>query len=132
MMNRIRHNSPSPIQCLRAFNILFFAYLFFRCYCYNHYKTSKILLLLPLVLLPLPLLTYYFATKYFVVDIKLSRCGGIDTSTANTCEYSLAPLVSNQQIWAVYSTLENCCDPYTCAIARLFSGAAAGEHSSIL
>ena len=40
-MNRIRHNSPSPIQCLRAFHILFFAYLLFRCYCYNHYKTQK-------------------------------------------------------------------------------------------
>ena len=65
MMNRIRHNSPSPIQCLRAFHILFFAYLLFRCYCYNHYKTPKILLLLPL-----PLLSYYFATKYFVADIK--------------------------------------------------------------
>ena len=42
MMNRIRHNSPSPIQCLRAFHILFFAYLLFRCYCYNHYKTKDI------------------------------------------------------------------------------------------
>ena len=41
MMNRIRHNSPLPIQCLRAFHILFFAYLLFRCYCYNHYKTQK-------------------------------------------------------------------------------------------
>ena len=41
MMNRIQHNSPSPIQCLRAFHILFFAYLLFRCYCYNHYKTQK-------------------------------------------------------------------------------------------
>ena len=40
-MNYIRHNSPSPIQCLRAFHILFFAYLLFRCYCYNHYKTQK-------------------------------------------------------------------------------------------
>ena len=28
MMNHIRHNSPSPIQCLRAFQILVFAYTF--------------------------------------------------------------------------------------------------------
>ena len=69
-MNRIRHNSPSPIQCLRAFHILFFASLLFRCYCYNHYKIPKILLLLPLLLLPLPLLSYYFATKYFAADTK--------------------------------------------------------------
>ena len=65
MMNRIRHNSPSPIHCLQAFHILFFVYLLFRCYCYNHYKIPKTLLLLPL-----PLLSYYFATKYFVADIK--------------------------------------------------------------
>ena len=47
-MNHIRHNSPSPIQCLWAFHILFFAYLLFRCYCYNHYKTQK----------------YYFCYRY--------------------------------------------------------------------
>ena len=49
MMSRIRHNFLSPIHCLRAFHILFFAYLLFRCYCYNHYKTPKILLLLSLL-----------------------------------------------------------------------------------
>ena len=55
--------------------------------------TTKLLsLLLPL----LPLLSYYFALKYFAADTKLSRCGWIDNSTANTWEYSLAPLVSNQ------------------------------------
>ena len=46
--------------------------------------TTKLLLLL---LSPLPLLPYYFAA-----EIKLSRCGWIDNSTANTWEYSLAPL----------------------------------------
>ena len=70
MTNRIRHNSPSPIQCLRAFHILFFAYLLFRCYCYNHYKIPKTLLLLSLLLLPLPPLSYYFATKHFAADTK--------------------------------------------------------------
>ena len=49
-----------------------------------------------ITLLPLPSLPYYFATKYFAADTKLSRCGWIDNSTANTWEYSLAPLVSNQ------------------------------------
>src|SRR3954462_11963855 len=70
MMNRIWHNYPSPIQCLRAFLILVLAYLLFRCCCYNHYKTPKILLLLPLLLLPLPPLSYYFATKHFAADTK--------------------------------------------------------------
>ena len=54
-MNRIRHNSPSPIQCLRAFHILFFVYLPFRCYCYNHYKTQK----------------YYFCYRYRYFHITL-------------------------------------------------------------
>src|SRR4051812_9082175 len=55
MMNHIRHNSPSPIQCLRAFPILFFAYLLFCCYCYNHYKTQK----------------YYFCYHYRYLHITL-------------------------------------------------------------
>ena len=40
MRNRIQHNYPSLIQCLRAFHILCFAYLLFRCYCYNYYTTA--------------------------------------------------------------------------------------------
>src|SRR3954469_20404044 len=70
MMNRIQHNYPSPIQCLRAFHILVYANLLSRCYCYNHYKIPKTLLLLPLLLLPLPPLSYYFATKHFAADTK--------------------------------------------------------------
>ena len=54
---------------------------------------TKLLLLL---LHPLPLLPYYFATIFFAADIKSLRCGWIDNSAANTWEYSLAPLVSNQ------------------------------------
>ena len=41
MRNHIRHNYPSLIHCLQAFHILFFAYLLFRCYCYNYYKNPK-------------------------------------------------------------------------------------------
>ena len=48
------------------------------------------------LLLPLPPISYYFATKHFAADTMLSRCGWIDNSTANTWEYSLAPLLSNQ------------------------------------
>ena len=70
MIDRIRHNYPSLIQCLWAFHILCFAYLLFRCYCYNHYKIPKTLLLLSLLLLPLPLLSYHLATKHFAADTK--------------------------------------------------------------
>src|SRR3954468_8242167 len=55
MMNHIRHNSPSSIQCLRAFHILFSAYLLLCCYCYNHYKTQK----------------YYFCYRYHYFHITL-------------------------------------------------------------
>ena len=55
MRNRIRHNYPSLIKCLRAFHILFFTYLLFRYYCYNHYKTQK----------------YYFCYRYRYFHITL-------------------------------------------------------------
>ena len=55
MRNRIRHNYPSQIHCLRAFHILCFVYLLFRCYCYNHYKTQK----------------YYFCYRYRYFHITL-------------------------------------------------------------
>ena len=57
MRNHIRHNYPSLIQCLRAFHILCLAYLLFRCYCYNYYKTiiftfaTVTFIIIPLLLL---------------------------------------------------------------------------------
>ena len=68
MRNRIRHNYPSLIQCLRAFHILCFAYLLFRCYCYNYYKTAIVTFATVTITI---ILLCYFAT----VDTKLSRCG---------------------------------------------------------
>ena len=60
MNNRIRHNSLSPIHCLRAFHILFFAYLLFRCYCYNYYKNPKTFIFtfatVTIIIIPLSLL----------------------------------------------------------------------------
>ena len=112
-MNRIRHNSPSLIQCLRAFHILFSAYLLFRCYCYNHYKIPKILLLLPL-----PLLSYYFATKNFAADIKLSRCGWIDNLAANTWEYWL-PLCRINKFGLNTLPSKIVAIPYTCGLSIL-------------
>ena len=70
MIDRIRHNSPSPIQCLRAFHILILHLFTFPLLLLQSLQNSKILLLLPLLLLSLPLLSYYFATKYLAADIK--------------------------------------------------------------
>ena len=57
---RIRHNYPSLIHCLRAFHILFFAYLLFRCYCNNYYKNPKTFIFtfgtITIIIIPLLLL----------------------------------------------------------------------------
>ncbi len=132
MMNRIRHNSPSPIQCLRAIHILSFAYLLFRCYCYNHYKTPKILLLLLLPLLPLPLLSYYFATKYFAADIKFPGVVELTTQLLILENILWLPLCRINKFWLNTLPSKTVAIPYTCGLSRLFSGAVAGEHSSIL
>ena len=42
VMNAIQHNYPSLIHCVRAFHILIFAQLLFRCHCYDCYKTNTI------------------------------------------------------------------------------------------
>ena len=126
MRNHIRHNYPSLIHCLRAFHILFFAYLLFRCYCYNHYKTRKILLLLPL-----PLLSYYFATKYFTADIKFP---GVELTTQLLILENILwlPLCRINKFGLNTLPSKTVPTPYTCGLSRLFSGAVAGEHSSIL
>ena len=131
-MNRIRHNSPSPIHCLRAFHILFFAYLLFCCYCYNHYKTPKILLFLPLLLLPLPLLSYYFATKHFAADIKFPGVVELTTQLLILENILWLPLCRINKFGLNTLPSKTVAIPYTCGLSRLFSGAVAGEHSSIL
>ena len=132
MMNCIWHNSLSPIHCLRAFHILFFAYLLFRCYCYNHYKIPKILLFLLLLLLPLPLLSYYFATKYFAADIKLPGVVELTTQLLILKNILWLPLCRVNKFGLNTLPSKTVAIPYTCGLSRLFSGTVAGEHSSIL
>ena len=127
MINRIRHNSPSPIHCLRAFHILFFAYLLFRCYCYHHYKIPKTLLLLPL-----PLLSYYFATKHFAADIKFPGVVELTTQLLILENILWFPLCRINKFGLNTLPLKTVAIPYTCGLSRRFSGTIAGEHSSIL
>ena len=56
------------------------------------------------LLLPLPSLSDYFATKHFAADTKLSRCGWIDNSAANTWEYFFgSPCVESINLgWILY------------------------------
>src|SRR3954463_14041183 len=121
-MNRIRHNYPSPIQCLRAFHILFFAYLLFRCYCYNHYKTPKTLLLLPLLLLPLPLLSYYFALNTLLQILSYAGVSELTTQLLILENILWLPLCRINKFWS--NTLPSktvVILPYTCGLSVSFS-----------
>ena len=129
MMNRIRHNYPSLIQCLRVFHILVYAYLLSRCYCYNHYKIPKTLLLLSLLLLPLPPLSYYFATKHFATDTKFPGVVELTTQLLILENILWLPLCRINKFGFDTLTYQKELKfiPYTCGPSRLFSGAIAGE-----
>ena len=132
MMNRIRHNYPSLIHCLRAFHILFFAYLLSRCYCYHHDKIPKTLLLMSLLLLLLPPLSYYFATKHFAADIKFPGVVELTTQLLILENILWLPLCRINKFGLNTLPSKTVAIPYTCGLSRPFSGAVAGEHSSIL
>ena len=127
MRNCIRHNYPSLIHCLRAFHILFSAYLLFRCYCYNHYKTfiftvaTITITIIPLLLLNtlLQILSYPGVVELTTQLLILKNILWLPLCRIN--KFGLNTLPSK----AVAI-------PYTCGLSRLISGAVAGEHSSIL
>ena len=131
MMNHIRHNSLSPIHCLRAFHILFSAYLLFRCYCYHRYKIPETLLLL---LLPFTIITatIYFATKHFATDMKFPGVVELTTQLLILDNILWLPLCRIDKFGLNTLPSKTVAIPYTCGLSRLFSGAVAGEHSSIL
>ena len=107
MMNRIRHNFPSPIQCLRAFHILFFAYLLFPCYCYNYYKNSKTFIFtvatITFIIIPLLLLNTLLQI--------LSYPGVVELTTQLLILKNILwlPLCRINK-FGLYFTLESCCD----------------------
>ena len=128
MRNHIRHNYPSLIQCLRAFHILRFAYLLSRCYCYNHYKTA----------------IFTFATiamHYYHTTLLLNTLLQI-LSYPGVVELTTQLLILENILWLPLCRInkfglntlpsKTVAIPYTCGLSRLFSGAVAGEHSSIL
>jgi len=112
MMNHIRHNYPSPIHCLRAFHILFFAYLLFRCYCYNHHKIPKTLLLLSLLLL-----SYYFATKHFSADTKFLGVVELTTQLLILENILWLPLCRINKFGLNTLPSKTVATPYTCGLS---------------
>ena len=118
MRNRIRHNYPSLIQCLRAFHILCFTYLLFRCYCYNSYKTQK----------------YYFCYRYryFHTTLLLNTLLQI-LSYPGVVELTTQLLILENILWLPLCRINKIGlntlpskivpIPYTCGLSRLFSSA---------
>ena len=108
MMNRIWHNSPSPIQFLRAFHILFFPYLLFRCYCYNYYKNPKTFTFtvanVTITVIPLLLLNNLLQI--------LSYPGVVELTTQLLILKNILwlPLCRINK-FGLYFTIESCCDP---------------------
>ena len=132
MMNRIRHNSLSPIHCLRAFHILFSLIYFSIATVIITTKHQKYYFCYHYLLPLLPLLSYYFATKYFAADIKFPGVVELTTQLLILENILWLPLCRINKFG--FNTLPSTtvAIPYTCGLSRLFSGGVAGEHSSIL
>ena len=132
-MNRIRHNSPSLIHCLRAFHILFLRlftlpllFAIITTKYQKHYFYYCYLLLL------LPLLSYYFATKYFAVGIKFPGVVELTTQLLILESILWLPMCRINKFGLNTLPSKTVVIPYTCGLSRLFYGVVAGEHSSIL
>src|SRR4051812_17758694 len=119
MMNHIRHNYPSLIRCLRVFHILVYAYLLSCCYCYNHYKIPKTLLLLSLLLLLLPPLSYYFATKHFAADTKFPSVVELTTQQLILENFLWLPLCRINKFGLNTLPSKTVAIPYTCGLSTM-------------
>ena len=117
MRNCIRHNYPSLIHCLRAFHILFFAYLLFHCYCYNHYQTQK----------------YYFCYRYRYFHITLLLHTLLQTlSLSGAVELTTQLLILENILWLPLCRinkfglntlpLKTVVIPYTCGLSGTCKG----------
>ena len=130
MRNRIRHNYPSLIHCLRAFHILFFAYLLFRCYCYNYYKNPKTFI-------------FTFATiTFIIIPLLLLNTLLQILSYPGVVELTTQLLILKNILWLPLCRINKfglntlpskaVTIPYTCGLSRLIYGAVDREHRSIL
>ena len=110
-----------------SFSHIVLAYLIFHCYCYNHYKTQK----------------YYFCYcyRYFHITLLLNTLLHI-LSYPGVVELTTQLLILENILWLPLCRINKfglntlpskiVLIPYTCGLSRLFSGAVAEEHSSIL
>ena len=106
--------------------MLFFAYLLFRCYCYNHYKTKTVTFAIVAATMIL------LATKYFTADIKFPGVVELTTQLLILENILWLPLCRINKFGLNTLPSKAVVIPYDCGLSRPFFGAVAGEHSSIL
>jgi len=132
MMNHIRHNSLSPIHCLRV-SIYCSSLIYFSVAIVTiTTKHQKYYFCYHYLLLPLPLLSYYFATKYLAADIKFPGVVELTTQLLILENILCLPLCRINKFGLNTLPSKAVVIPYICGLSRLISGAVAGEHSSIL
>ena len=132
MMNRIRHNSPSPIHAyelsIYCSSLIYFSVAIAiiitkyqkHYFCYSY------------LLLSLPLLSYCFATKHFAADTKFPGVVELTTQLLILENILWLPLCRINKFGLNTLPSKTVAIPYTCGLSTLFSGAIAGKHSSIL
>ena len=101
------------------FHIFFFAYLLFRCYYYNHYKTQKYYFCYHYFLPPLPLLSYYFATKYLAADIKFLGVVELTTQLLILENILWLPLCRIDKFGLNTLPSKTVAIPYTCGLSHI-------------
>ena len=117
MMNRIRHNSPSPIHCLRAFHILFLRLFTFPLLLLSSLQNTKNVAFTTVTfLLPLPLLSYYFATKHFAADIKFPGVVELTTQLLILENIRWLPLCRINKFGLNTLPSKTVAIPYTCGL----------------
>ena len=85
-----------------------------------------------LLLLLLPLLSYYFATNTLLQILSYPGVVELTTQLLILKNILWLPLCRINKFGLNTLPSKTVAIPYTCGLSRLFSGAVAGEHSSIL
>ena len=109
--------------------------LFIYCSSLIYFSVATVIITIKpkiLLLLPLPLLSYYFATKHFAADIKFPDVVELTTQLLILENILWLPLCQINKFGLNILPSKTVAIPYTCGLSRLFSGAVAGEHSSII
>ena len=130
MRNRIQHNYPSLIHCLRAFHIFSPLIYFSIAIVTTATKNPKTFI-------------FTFATVTFIIiPLLLLNTLLQILSSPGVVELTTQLLILKNILWLPLCRInkfglnslpsKTVAIPYTCGLSRLFSGAVAGEHGSIL